>query len=70
MRIPFLGKTSERTSAAARERTDGLERRLTETLRTIAMLCSSAADQIERRRLQRAGYETPGRFLERHEDKR
>jgi len=64
MRLPKLfGR--ENSDAAQRERQDRAERLLSEGLRTLAHLFSTAADRIEKRRLARSGYEEQGKFLER-----
>jgi hypothetical protein len=45
--------------------TDQAERLLVETFRTLSTLCTRLADRVESQRLNRAGYDRQGRFLER-----
>ena len=68
MRFPLLRFLSkENSSAARRERQEQLERLLTEGLRTLSGLLKSAADNLERQRLERSGYEKQDKFLKRHD---
>jgi hypothetical protein len=62
MRLPHFFKR-ESTDAARRERVEGLERAVTQSLRSLASAFSQLANMIEQRRLQRAGYEKQERFL-------
>ena len=64
MRLPQFFKR-ESSDAAKRERLAGLERGVTQSLRTLATAFSQLANLIEQRRLSRAGYEKQERFLER-----
>ena len=63
--LKFLRK--ENSSAARRERQEQLERLLTEGLRTLSGMLKSAADNLERQRLERSGYESQDKFLKRHD---
>ena len=70
MRFPLLKLlTRENSTAAKRERQDQLERMFTESLRALSTLLKSAADSLERKRLERSGYEPQDKFLKR-QDKR
>jgi hypothetical protein len=64
MRLPFFSRR-EQSDAAKRERSEELERSLASTLRVLATAFTRLADGIEKRRLTRAGYKEPERFLER-----
>jgi hypothetical protein len=64
MRLPLLFRR-ENSSAARREREEQLQRAVTEGLRKLSDLLKQAADVIEARRLEKRGYETQERFLER-----
>lgn len=64
MRLPFLVRR-ENNAAAQRERTDQVEKAVTESLRKLAKLVTQTADLIEKRRLERKGYEAPETFLQR-----
>lgn len=52
----------ERDRSLAKEEA---ERALVEGLRFLGRVCSRLADMVESRRLERAGFEAQGRFLER-----
>lgn len=68
MRFPLLAfLRKENSTAARRERHDQLERLFTEGLRTLSTLLKSAADNLERQRLERSGYERQDKFLKRHD---
>ena len=70
MRFPLLKFFKrENSTAARRERQEQLERLFTEGLRTVSTLLTKAADNLEKQRLERSGYETQGKFLKRHDDK-
>ena len=64
MRLPPLFRR-ENSSAARREREDRMQKALSEGLRTMATMLSRAAQFVEERRLERAGFEKQERFLER-----
>jgi hypothetical protein len=64
MRLPFFSRR-EHNEAARRERAEQLERSVTSTLRVLAATFTRIADGIEKRRLARAGYHEPERYLER-----
>lgn len=64
MKFPLFF-TKDRSDAAARERQDALERRLTQGLRTLSGLLLKMANTLEAQRLARSGYEKQERFLER-----
>lgn len=64
MRLPPLF-SRENSPAARREREAQLERRLTNGLRRLSEVLRLMADRIEARRLERRGFETQERFLER-----
>ena len=55
----------EQSAAARRERSAQVEKAVTTSLRTLATAFTRLADVIERRRLARAGYKEPERYLER-----
>ncbi len=57
----------ENSTAAQRERQDQIERIFTEGLRTLSGLLKQAADNLEKKRLERSGYEPQGKFLKRHD---
>jgi outer membrane protein TolC len=65
MRLPLFFKRGDSSDAARRERVEGLERAVTQSLRTLATAFGQLANVIEQRRLQRAGYEKQERYLER-----
>ncbi len=68
MRFPLLSFLRKENSAPARrERQEQLERLLTEGLRTLSGMLKSAADTLERQRLERSGYEKQDKFLKRHD---
>jgi hypothetical protein len=55
----------EQSSVARRERNAQIEKAATSSLRTLATAFTRLADAIERRRLTRAGYQEPERYLKR-----
>ena len=66
MRFPLLKLLQrENSSAARRERQEQLERLFTDGLRTVSTLLKKAADNLERQRLERSGYEAQDKFLKR-----
>jgi hypothetical protein len=68
MRFPLLKLfRKENSSAARRERQEQLERLLTDGLRTLSGMLKSAADNLEKQRLERSGYERQDKFLKRHD---
>lgn len=70
MRFPLLKLLRrENSSAARRERQDQIERMFTESLRVLSTMLKSAADNLERKRLDRAGYEPQDKFLKRQDPK-
>lgn len=70
MRFPLLKLLRrENSTAARRERQDQLEKLFTESLRGLSTLLKSAADNLERKRLERSGYEPQDKFLKRHDPK-
>ena len=64
MRLP-LPFRRENSSAAQREREAAVEKVVTEGLRSLATLLQSLAGHIEKRRLERDGYEKQDTYLER-----
>ncbi len=64
MRLPFPFR-KENSSVARREREEQLQKAVAEGLRTLGQMMQRAADLIEKKRLERQGYEKQGRFLER-----
>ncbi len=68
MRFPFPFRR-ENSSAARLEREEQLQKALSEGLRTLGVMFSRAADFIEKKRLERQGYDKQGRFLERTPDR-
>jgi hypothetical protein len=56
---------SEKTAAARRERQEQLEKALSDSLRTLSKIFTRTAELIEKRRLERNGYEKQEQFLER-----
>jgi hypothetical protein len=62
LRLPFR---KENSSVAQREREEQLQKALSDGLRTLGLMFGRAADFIEKRRLEKQGYEKQGRFLER-----
>jgi len=64
MRLPFPFR-SENSSAARREREEKMQKAVSDGLRTLGLMFSRAADFIEKKRLERQGYQKQGRFLER-----
>lgn len=70
MRFPLLKLLRrENSSTARRERQEQLEKLFTEGLRTLSTLLRHAADNLEKKRLERSGYEAQDKFLERHDPK-
>jgi hypothetical protein len=70
MKFPLLKLLSrENSTAARRERQDQIERMFTESLRALSKMLKSAADQLERKRLERSGYEPQDKFLKRQDPK-
>ncbi len=70
MRFPLLKLLRrENSTAAKRERQDQLERMFTTSLRALSTLLKSTADNLERRRLERSGYESQDKFLKRQDPK-
>ena len=68
MRFPLLKYLRrENSTAARRERQQQIERLFTEGLRTLSTLLKTAADRLEKQRLERSGYETQDKFLKRHD---
>ncbi len=63
MRLPLFRRDDSR--AARLERTDRLQRRLSEGLRVLAASLERAADVVERLRLARKGYTPQEEWLER-----
>jgi hypothetical protein len=55
----------ENNRAARQERIDRAERRMAGALRRLSDLFRRAAELIEARRLERGGYHSPDRFLDR-----
>ena len=64
MRLPSPFR-KENSSAARLEREEQLQKAVSEGLRTLGLMLSRAADFIEKKRLERQGYDKQGRFLER-----
>ncbi len=62
LRLPFR---KENSSVAQREREEQLQKALAEGLRTLGLMLQRAADFVEKKRLERQGYDKQGRFLER-----
>ena len=70
MRFPLIKLLRrENSSAARRERQDELERLFTQSLRALSTLLKSTADSLERKRLERSGYEPQDKFLKRQDPK-
>lgn len=68
MKLPDLLRREKRGGPAAPVAApDGAERLLAEAFRALSRLCSGMADLLETRRLQRRGYESQGKWLERLE---
>ena len=68
MRFPLLKLLRrENSSAARRERQEQIERLFTEGLRTLSTLLKTAADSLEKQRLERSGYGPQDKFLKRHD---
>jgi len=64
VKFPSLLRVRDRLLAPL-EHQDQAERLLVETFRTLSSLCTRLADMVESQRLNRAGYQGQGRFLER-----
>ena len=62
LRLPFR---KENSSAAQREREEQLQKAVADGLRTLGLMFQRAADFIEKKRLEKQGYDKQGRFLER-----
>jgi hypothetical protein len=60
----------ENNAAAQRERRERLERRVAEGFRQLALVFQKAAEVVEARRLERNGYESQEKFLERTDRRR
>ena len=70
MRFPLLKLLRrENSGAAKRERQEEIERMFTQSLRALSTLLKSAADNLERKRLERSGYEPQDKFLKRQDPK-
>ncbi len=64
MRFPMPFRR-ENSSAARRERENQLHKALVDGLRTLGSLFTHAAELVEKRRLERQGFERQEHFLER-----
>ncbi len=60
----------ENNPAAQRERRERLERRIAEGFRQLSLVFQKAAEVVEARRLERNGYESQEKFLERTDRRR
>ncbi len=70
MKFPLLKLLRrENSTAARRERQDQIERVFTESLRVLSTMLKTAADDLERKRLERSGYEAQDKFLKRDDTK-
>ena len=68
MRLPAIFNR-DKSIAAQKDRSDAVDKMLTETLRTVAGMFTKMADLIERQRLERSGYEEQEKFLQRTDKK-
>ncbi|MGQ0504945.1 MAG: hypothetical protein ACT4TC_06455 [Myxococcaceae bacterium] len=65
MKLPSLFRRNSDTGLVARSAQDQAEKLLVESFRMLAQVASKMADFVEAQRLERAGYETQGKYLER-----
>lgn len=65
--MPLRFFRKEDSAVSKREREERVEKQVVQSFRTMADALKKMADFIESRRLQRNGYETRERFLERTE---
>ncbi|HZN95066.1 MAG TPA: hypothetical protein VFB81_20270 [Myxococcales bacterium] len=65
MKLPDLLRREKSKGKGQISTQDRAERLLVESFRLLSQLCSKVADLIETQRLERRGFETQGKWLER-----